>query len=75
MSIECEVEVIARTSKGVLIAGKITRGEFADKEFKDWFPLSVCDDGGAEPWNPQRGDKATIEIPEKFLDDKGILND
>lgn len=72
--IQCKVEVIARTKKAVLLAGQTEDDEFFGKQFRDWFPLAVCDEGGAEPWDPERGTKATIYIPMQFLDEKGILN-
>lgn len=73
-TIQCKVEVIARTKNAVLLQGQTEDDEFFGKQFREWFSLSVCDEGGAEPWNPERGTKAMIYIPQKFLDEKGILN-
>lgn len=73
-TIQCKVEVIARTKNAVLLAGQTEDDEFFGKQFREWFPLKVCDEGGAEPWDPERGTKATIWIPMQFLDEKGILN-
>ena len=71
----CRVEVIQRTHRAVLIDGEIVGDSYTGTKFKDWFPLSVCDSGGAEPWDPQRGDTEEVYIPERFLEEKGILNE
>jgi len=73
--IKCAVEVIARSSKSVLLSGHLYCDGYVSVAFRERFPLRVCHLQEASSWDPKRGDKATIWVHELVLILKGILRE
>lgn len=71
--IKCSVEVIARSSKSVLLSGHLYCDGYASVAFRERFPLRLCHLQESGSWNPRRGDKAVIWIAEPVLLVRGVL--